>query len=133
MIAGSYQKTKKGWKGKLFTLLALIILIFFTINLSKSWQRSSQINQEIAGLEQEITSLEKGNLDLEELIKHLNSSAYIEEKARLDLGLKKEGEKVVVVNNSASQNYNSANKTMNEEAANQSTANPQKWWKYFFE
>ena len=64
------------------------------------------------------------------MVDYFNSTAYIEEKARVDLGLKKEGEKVVVIADSA-KNKLAQNKT--EAAAEKPKTNPQKWWQYFFE
>jgi hypothetical protein len=79
-------------------------------------------------LQNQIQTLEKDNSNLKELVTYLNSNAYIEEKARVDLGLKKAGEKVVVVNDLPTDEISEANK--NEEQKNLS--NSQKWWKYFF-
>ncbi|MFA6215224.1 MAG: septum formation initiator family protein [Patescibacteria group bacterium] len=115
-------------KSKFFFFFAVIILFFILINLAKSWQQSHQVKNEMTDLQNQIQTLEKDNSNLKELVTYLNSNAYIEEKARVDLGLKKAGEKVVVVNDLPTDEISEANK--NEEQKNLS--NSQKWWKYFF-
>jgi len=127
--AQSGQKNKISWKSGFFFSLGIIVLIFIIINLAKSGQKSQKINQEIVGLEQEIKNIEKNNLDLKELIEYFNSTAYIEEKARIDLGLKKEGEKVVVISDFA-QGETPKSKISNGEE--KELSNPQKWWRYLF-
>ena len=89
MMIKNQNKIKANWKNKFILLFLIIILVFTAVNLAGNWQKNRQVNQEITGLEQEIGELEKNNLELKELIQYFNSTAYIEEKARLDLGLKK--------------------------------------------
>ncbi|MFA6410576.1 MAG: septum formation initiator family protein [Candidatus Buchananbacteria bacterium] len=105
-----------------------MILVVISINLFNTWQKNQQINQEINGLTQEIENLEKSNLEAKRLIEYFNSDAYIEEKARIDLGLQKAGEKVVVVPNTTSNAKNSEKSTEKPK----DYSNPQKWWQYFF-
>lgn len=136
MIQRGIKKTKNKWKKRLFLSLLLIILIFLSINLFKTWQKNNQVNQEIAALEQEINNLEQGNLKMKELIEYFNSNAYIEEKARVDLGLQKQGEKVVIVNNNLNGDLQNLNISQDEnEGKNEKKElnNPQKWLKYFFD
>jgi len=133
MIFGDNPKNNSGWKNKLFFLIGIIILVLAAISLAKSFTQSHQVNQEISGLEEEIVTLEQGNLGLEKLIEYFNSDAYIEEKARLDLGLKKEGEKLVIVSDqNTKQKNNSENLAEDEEKLDQNASNPKKWWHYFF-
>lgn len=122
---------KKILKSKLFLVIGVVILIFASINFVRSWKQNRVINQEINDLEQEIYSLEKNNLQLSELIKYLNSTAYIEERARTALGLKKEGEKTIIIpdlqiNATSEFSFASADKKA------KTISNPKKWWQYFF-
>jgi cell division protein FtsL len=120
---------KKTSSNKLDSKVALIIIVFILvlvlISLNRSWNKSREIENEITGLENEITGLETKNLELSQLIKYLNSSAYIEEKARTDLGLKKPGEKTVIISE-----LTSTTSLKLEKEENQS--NIKKWWEYFF-
>lgn len=121
-----------GWKSKI-TLLFLIILLFFTlVNLSSNWRSNQGIDSEIAQLQEEIGELERENAQFTELIDYFNSTAYIEEKARLDLGLKKEGERVVIVKDTVNDERRTPN-SVKFDKKREPTTNPERWWEYFFE
>lgn len=119
-----------GLKTKLIFITSLIILMIIGLGLAKSWQRGSEVSQEITGLNSSIRDLEKDNLELKELVEYFNSDAYIEEKARIDLGFKKAEEKVVIVSKqregvfSNDENFTKTNTN--------NLSNPEKWWLYFF-
>lgn len=131
MLNVQKPKSKSGWKSRVFFLVLLIVLLFIILNFSRGCQKSRRINQEISGLKNEIGQLEKDNLELKELITYFNSTAFLEERARLDLGLKKEGEKVVVLTDLAKKEL--AEKKTEAAAAEKPRSNPQKWWRYFFQ
>ena len=132
MMIKNQNKIKANWKNKFILLFLIIILVFTAVNLAGNWQKNRQVNQEITGLEQEIGELEKNNLELKELIQYFNSTAYIEEKARLDLGLKKEGEKVVIASGQTSQVGWPSDPSPQAEATKTTLSNLEKWWQYFF-
>ena len=132
MMIKNQNKTKANWKNKFILLFLIIILVFTAVNLAGNWQKNRQVNQEITGLEQEIGELEKNNLELKELIQYFNSTAYIEEKARLDLGLKKEGEKVVIASGQANQVAQPSDPSPQAEEKKTTLSNLEKWWQYFF-
>ena len=121
---------KIGLNSKLLLILGVIVLLFVTVKLVRSWQKAQGINQEISALEQEIINLENDNLQLSELIKYLNSTAYIEEKARTDLGLKKAGEKTIIIPEPKTTISPEASSADDAEA--KQTSNLIKWWRYLF-
>lgn len=133
MWTNNQHKNKFGWKSKFFFLFLIIILVFLGLNLTKSWKKSREINQEIASLEKEIEVLSGDKLKLEKLIEYFNSTAYIEEKARKDLGLKKEGEKVVIVGNQNITDSSLSNSNTIQDGKDKKISNPKKWWNYFFQ
>ena len=120
-----------GLKTKLIFITSLVILLIVGFGLAKSWQRDNEVNQEISGLNNSIIGLEKDNLELKELVEYFNSDAYIEEKARIDLGLKKAEEKVVIVSNQREGGFNSIEPEFSR-ANTSDLSNPEKWWLYFF-
>lgn len=125
------KNSKGGIKTKISLIFLIIILIFVISSFFHSWNKNNQINKEIVDLEKNITDLEQDNLEFQELIEYFNSDAYIEEKARVDLGLKKEGEKVVVVTNK--QETAKITKPESQKESNPDKfSNPQKWWSHFF-
>jgi cell division protein FtsB len=125
-----YKKSNNTWRNRIILLVLLIILVLIGLNLSKSLKKSSQINNEITGLQDEIQNLEKQNLELTELIEYFNSDAYIEERARVDLGLKKEGEKVVILPEISKVTDEDGQEA--KQGDNLEKSNPRKWWDYFF-
>ena len=133
MISGITSKTKIKGKNKFFFLIGIIVLVVVAVNLTKTWMKSHEINQEITGLEQEIDNLIRTNDELKGLIQYFNSDAYVEEKARIDLGLKKEGEKVVIITDQNGNGANNQNPRASGETDENSVSNPQKWWVYLNE
>lgn len=119
----------KNLKQKAIILVLIFVLCFVFINFLRVWLKGNQVNKEIDELEQEISGLQKDTAELTELIQYFNSSAYVEEKARVDLGLKKEGEKVVLVTDDLKKNLLGNDSANNAE---ESQSNFKKWWGYFF-
>ena len=132
MISGITSKTKIKGKNKFFFLIGIIVLVVVAVNLTKTWMKSHEINQEITGLEQEIDNLIRTNDELKGLIQYFNSDAYVEEKARIDLGLKKEGEKVVIITDQNGNGANNQNPRASGETDENSVSIHQKWWEYLF-
>lgn len=116
---------------KAILLAGLLLLLLFSANFIRSRSSNRTINREISSLETEVSQLEQGNSQLAELIKYLNSPAYLEEKARTDLGLRKAGERAVIVpDTGASSTAETASaSTLTTFSA---TSNPGRWWRYFF-
>ncbi len=126
-----HSTIKKVLGSKLFLFFIIIILISVASNFINSWRKNREIDQEITSLEQNIINLEKDNLKLSELIKYLNSAAYIEEKARTDLGLKKEGEKTIIIPKlPAATSPELVDQTTEQRP--QQVSNFLKWWQHLF-
>jgi len=118
------------WK-KIITsqlVLIIIIVIFFTLSfsLAKTYFKEHKVNLEIASLENEIQKLEKENLDITGLLAYLQSDEFVEKEARLNMGLKRPGEELIVIkeNKTTSSNDDVALRDEN-------LTNPKKWWRYF--
>ena len=111
---------------KLFMVFCLFLFFLIIFSLAKGTIRSYKVNNEIELLEQEIGSLEKQNQEFGQLIKYLNSDIFIEQEAKLKMGLKKEGESLIVIPNKELV----VNSEKTEEIENKE--NPEKWWEYFF-
>jgi cell division protein FtsB len=94
--------------------------------LADNFLKKRQIDREIAELQKEIGSLEKNNGDLKKIISYLDSEQFAEAQARLNFGLKKPGEEVVVVKSG-----NSAKIAENGLTGEENLSNPAKWLKYF--
>ncbi len=81
-----------------FFILILILLFVFSGIFIQKYDENKNIDNDLEDLKREIKGLEKDNKDLGNLIEYFNSNFFVEKEAREKLGLKKEGEKVVVVN-----------------------------------
>jgi len=110
------------------TILALIVLFFVGLPTIKNYLKQEALDREIADVKMEIAEYEDKNSDLKNMLRYLESDQAVEERGRLNLGLKKEGEKVIVISrvDKTESNPVSANNSLDQ------LSNPQKWWRYFF-
>jgi len=116
---------------KFLALVGLVLIVLISFPLARSISKRYQINKEIKDLDKEIGEVETQNKDLKQLINYLESDQFVEEKARLNLGLKKEGENVVVIKETALANSDSTAEE-NKAASLKNFSNTKKWWNYFF-
>ena len=126
---------------KTLALVGLAVIILISFPLAKNISQRYKISQEIKELESEINNLENQNTNLKEFIGYLESDQFVEERARLNLGLKKEGEEVAVISGEAAKIQNNGNKEegattgifgIEKEEPAKPAGNPRKWWRYFF-
>lgn len=90
-------------------------------------RQNSAISEEIARLEDEARRIDSQNLELLELTGRLLESDVAEREARLKLGLRLPGEKVIVIESERAEDG------LSEELAVREMGNPSRWWYYFFE
>lgn len=125
---------------KFLTLLGLAVIILISFPLAKNALKQYRINKEISGLKKEIAALENKNTDLKNFVAYLESAQFIEEQARLNLGLKKPGEELTVIKmapgqalagtaSSGAPIFNIPGYKKARPAAKNS--NPKKWLNYF--
>ena len=115
---------------KFLATLGLVIIILISFPLIKNIRKHYEVDKEIKNLEQEINNFKSKNVQLENLITYLESYQFVEEQGRLNLDLKKKGEKVVVIKEEDQTSKEVIEKKENEELNNSS--NLYKWWSYFF-
>ena len=82
---------------KFALLVCVVIAGVLSMNYVNLLSRRNAIEKEISNLQEIIVNLEQQNSQTSELIRYLSSTAYLEERARQEFGLKKAGEKTVVV------------------------------------
>ncbi|OGY41205.1 MAG: hypothetical protein A2Y82_02065 [Candidatus Buchananbacteria bacterium RBG_13_36_9] len=111
---------------KFFVVFCLFIFIFIIFSLAKGTIKNYKVNSEIEQLKKEIVQLDKQNQEFGQLINYLNSDTFIEQEAKLKLGLKKEGENLVII---PEKELNVEKKAAMQE---QNLSNPARWWSYFF-
>lgn len=121
-------------------LLFICAAVFFLVAVSfvKELLRSYRINQEIESLRAAIDGLQEHNQKTSSFVEYLKTDAYFQEQARLKLGLKEQGEKVVVLKESqpsTAANTPAERTTLFGSAVSGNKAggrNPQRWLAYFF-
>ncbi|MCD4693896.1 septum formation initiator family protein [bacterium] len=94
------QKSKKSSflkNPKLLTFIFVLFIVFLSVPLVKKTLQKREVNEEIKKMQNEISEREQENKELDKLIQYLESEHFLEEQARLNLGLKKKGEKVLVI------------------------------------
>jgi len=97
-----FKKRKRRFLNTLFFSLGIILLFVLTVGflVFSNWKitkKREKLTAQINELKQEIQVLEKKNKQLKSEISQTSSPSHLEEVARSKLGLKKPGEKTVVV------------------------------------
>jgi cell division protein FtsB len=126
---------------KFLTIIGLFIIALIVFPLAKNISQRHKINNEIKNLEQDIKELENNNNELKKLINYLDSDQFAEEQARLNLGLKKQGETAIVIEGLADKFGESENSSgsiikipwLNSSISRDNMTNVQKWLVYFFQ
>jgi cell division protein FtsL len=141
MIEKNKKINSRNKKDVFIFLIFIIIVIAISIPLFKNIKQTRDVDKEIAELKEEITIIEGKNNELKNLMIYVGSEEFLEEQARINFGLKKEGEEVLVVQkNDILINNNSAPKEndtifniqgLNKPAEIKKISNPGKWLNYF--
>jgi|GEM_PF-685179 len=116
-------------KQALLTILTLGILALISVPAIRNYAQERAVDLEINEARAEIERYTSQNKELSDVIGYLESDQAVEEKARLNLGLKKQGEKVAVI---AAEPQVSEDAAAAQKAANEKLSNPHKWLNYFF-
>lgn len=111
-------------------LIALVCVILVAAGYIRAYYQDYKIRQEISALQDEVKLLEHKKLESMEILKYVTSDAFVEEKARTELNLKKPGENVMVVTNpEVEKSLPIAGE--GEGGVSPLLSNPIKWWYYF--
>ena len=112
---------------RFLAIIGLVFLVLIIFPLAKTYSQKRVVEKEISDVKKQISDFETANQDLKEMIAYLNSDQSLEEEARLNLNLKKNGEQVVVINDG---NSNASTSSFIVPSKNKS--NLAKWRDYFF-
>ena len=125
---------------RLFLVINLFILFFLSLSFGREFLRDYQIQREIKGLRAEAESLEARNLEIASYNADLQTVEFLEEEARLRLGLADPGEQLVVIvddqiTESGGQEDSVSDKltTHNSQLTTSDISNPTRWYYYFFD
>ncbi|MDP2693222.1 MAG: septum formation initiator family protein [bacterium] len=112
----------------LFLIIGIPLAALLAFTYVRSYYNNYKVDQEIASLQQEIASLEYKKLESMDILNYVMSKDFVEEKARTELNMKREGENVVVFK---SDNKDEDDMRSNLGDSGQNISNPLKWWYYF--
>ncbi|MFH1142861.1 MAG: septum formation initiator family protein [Candidatus Uhrbacteria bacterium] len=124
---------------RMFLLVNLLILFFLSLSFGREFLRDYQIQREINNLRADAESLEARNFEIIDFNTELQTQAYLEEEARLRLGLGDPGENlVIIINDDGEQVIGSEVNseqliTHNSQLTTLKASNPQRWYYYFFD
>lgn len=124
----SKSHRKQAWQQGIISFVLISVLILILIPYYNNNKKRKDMENEIALLKESISYYEGSNDEIADLLVYLNSNQAIEEKARLNFGLQKQGEKVIVIQ----KQENEADITTKEVVSEEELSNPQKWLNYFF-
>lgn len=123
---------KRFFGSRLFLLIALVCVILVAVGYIRAYYQDYKIRQEISALQDEVKLLEHKKLESMEILKYVISDAFVEEKARTELNLKKPGENVMVVTNPETEKSTFVVGEGQGEVS-RLLSNPIKWWYYFIQ
>ncbi len=126
---------------RLFLVINLLVLFFLALSFGREFFRDYQIQHEIQALQDKAEELEVRNLEVTELNAGLETEMFLEEEARLRLGLVDPGEQVVVIVEEGSESSVSSSQlsvseeptTENWQLTTGNVSNPKRWYYYFFD
>ncbi|MBP9731856.1 MAG: septum formation initiator family protein [Candidatus Magasanikbacteria bacterium] len=116
---------------KIFLTCAFLLTFAFAFGFARAYFKDYAFREEVKRLESEISKLEKKKLESLELLKYVSSTAYLEDTARVDLNLKKPGERVLFIDQVDPEQGEGGSREVQKTPDGQEISNPLKWWYYF--
>jgi len=139
-MRGSSGTSSRTWRDivrlPVFLLANVALLLVIGVSTVRETYRGWSVDREISALESQATSLEGRKTQLETLAQDLVSPDRVEYEARARLGLKKPGERVIVLEGLSTTTTwtdgGEADPAGSQIAQDPSQSNPSRWWSYFF-
>lgn len=119
---------KRFFGSRLFLIVLFIIAVLVALGYARAYYQDYKVKQEIKSLQNDVKNLEKKKLESMEILKYVTSDAFVEEKARTELNLKKPGENVLIMKSEEQEDLVLAK---NQAVEEKDLSNPMKWWYYF--
>lgn len=114
-----------------FLISLLGIAVMVAIGYARAYYEDYKVRSEISSLQQEVDKLEKKKFTSLELLDYVKSDAFVEEKARTELNLKKPGENILALPTEHLTSGPEATSTTLDHVDNVPLSNIKKWWYYF--
>ncbi len=125
-----HSSLRRFFTSRLFFVVIFCAIGLITFGSIRTYYQDYKVKQEIVSLQNEVDHLQKKKFQSMELLEYVTSDAFVEEKARTELNLKRPGEHVLIIPNM--QKTENTKLGMSEASASgQNISNPIKWWYYF--
>lgn len=118
------------FRPNLILSITVIVAILILLSLAQEMNRRWQVQQEIAKLENEINSMEKRVVELEQLNEYFSTPDYKERLAREQLNFRAPEEKVVLLSEQDAKQVEAKSAAKKQEEKPRSL--PLEWWYLFF-
>ncbi|MBU0649003.1 septum formation initiator family protein [Patescibacteria group bacterium] len=125
------SKLRKIFGLRLFLIINILVLFFVILGFGREYIRNYEIDKEIKELAQRAQGLETQHQDILNLVDKLKTDDFLEQEARLKLGLKKPGESVAIVPEQELIHELEAKSAGAAPAQEGEPSNPELWWIYF--
>lgn len=122
------------FRHRLFLLFNFFLFVFLAVSFGREYTRNQQIQKSIASLEEQASRLEQRNIEIAQINSQLESESFLEQEARLRLGLVKEGERVVVISNEEQETVDIGGEAISDYESEFFPSRPlERWHAYFFD
>jgi hypothetical protein len=131
-LSGSSTAHRPSWW---VVLVAGGLVVVFSVAIVRELINGYTVRQQVKRLRGQVATEQHRQQELQDLIAYLSSPTFQEREARLQLGLKKSDEQVVVVPDAPGEAGNVNAGDGSDGSSNVTagpTSNPQRWWNYFF-
>lgn len=92
------HKIRNFFASSIFLFGVFALTIFLAFVYGRAYYQDYQVQTEIRNMREEVTRLEAKKLESLEVLKYVQTSAFLEAKARTEFNLAKPGENVTIVN-----------------------------------
>ncbi len=117
----------------LIVIVAGTLVVVFLVAIVREFINGHQVRQQVQRLQAQVAVAKNHQHQLQDLIDYLGSPTFQEREARLQLGLKKNGERVIVVPPSTTSGNGAVSSTGSGSPDLPADASrPARWWAYFF-
>lgn len=123
---------KRFFSSYLFLFASVIVAAMVMFSYGRTYYQDYQVRQEIKRLQEDASKLETKKIELLEALRYVQSSSFVEEKARTELNMAKVGEKTLIIQSTTNPAIH--DRQTNKTVLNlKSVSNYKKWWNLFME
>ncbi len=128
------ESKNENWKHIFYSRWFLLVLsglaVLLVFSYIQAYYQEYKVRAEIDTLHKEVLNLEAKKIKTVEILKYVQSQAFVEEKGRTELNLLKPGEKMVIIPSGSLKN--DIGQSEPDLVKWSKVNNPIKWFKFFF-